>query len=65
MSASRDGRQIVFGKGNSLFVAAADGSGVRQLLTASGAVFVPRWSSDGESDIRWSSTMSAHLGSVS
>ncbi len=38
VSASRDGRQIVFGKGNSLFVAAADGSGVRQLLTASGTV---------------------------
>ncbi len=47
VSASRDGRQIVFGKGNGLYVATADGSGVRQLLTASGEVFGPRWSFDG------------------
>jgi Tol biopolymer transport system component/DNA-binding winged helix-turn-helix (wHTH) protein len=44
---SRDGETLVFGKGQDLYVAKADGSGPRRLATLAGNVFRPRLSPDG------------------
>ena len=44
---SPDGSKVVYAKGNSLFEARTDGSGVRKILTASGFVDSPIWSPDG------------------
>ncbi len=45
---SADGGQLVFGKGSALFIANADGGGIRQLFSAAGSVFAPRISTDGK-----------------
>lgn len=45
---SSDGRHLVFGKGTSLYVANADGTGARELYPASGSVFAARFSADGK-----------------
>lgn len=50
---SRDRRHLVYGTGQELYLAAADGSGARKLATASGPVFWPRISPDGKT-IRFS-----------
>jgi len=42
-----DGQKIVHARGQDLFVANADGSESRKLLTAPGRIFWPRWSPDG------------------
>jgi serine/threonine protein kinase len=46
---SPDGKSLVFGKGNELFVAKSDGSSQRRILTASGTSSDLRWSPDGAS----------------
>jgi len=46
---SSDGRQLVFGKGSSLYIANTDGSGPHQIFSATGSVFAPRISADGKS----------------
>ena len=45
---SRDGQQLTFTKGSDLYLATSNGSEVRQLFTASGSVFAPRFSPDGQ-----------------
>ena len=45
---SADGHQLVFSKGSKLFIAAANGSSVREVYTAKGSVFAPRFSPDGK-----------------
>ena len=45
---SADGKHLVFGRGAKLFVANADGSFPREILTAGGSVFAPRFSPDGK-----------------
>lgn len=44
---SKDGQQLAFSKGSDLFIASSTGSEVRQLFTANGSVFAPRFSPDG------------------
>ncbi|MGO9086274.1 MAG: hypothetical protein ACLQBK_13695 [Candidatus Sulfotelmatobacter sp.] len=44
---SSDGQRLVFSKGSVLYVAGATGSQVRELFTANGSVFAPRFSPDG------------------
>ncbi len=46
---STDGQQLAFGKGSTLNVANSDGTVARQLYTANGSVFAPRFSPDGKS----------------
>ena len=46
---SRDRKQLVYGTGQDLYLAAGDGSGARKLITAAGTVFWPRISPDGKS----------------
>ena len=45
---SRDGQLIAFGKGSGLFIASATGTKERELFTADGTVFAPRFSPDGQ-----------------
>ena len=45
---SADGRQLAFGKGSVLYLASATGTQVRDLFTADGSVFAPRFSPDGQ-----------------
>jgi Tol biopolymer transport system component len=45
---SGDGRQLAFGKGSVLYLASATGTQVRELFTAAGSVFAPRFSPDGQ-----------------
>ena len=45
---SSDGRHLVFVKASTLFLANADGSGARELYTATGSVFAPHFSSDSK-----------------
>jgi Tol biopolymer transport system component len=45
---SADGRQLAFGKGPVLYLASATGTQVRDLFTAEGSVFAPRFSPDGQ-----------------
>jgi Tol biopolymer transport system component len=45
---SIDGKQIVFSKGSILFLASSTGKQVKELLTAKGSVFAPRFSPDGQ-----------------
>jgi len=45
---SGDGRQLAFGKGSVLYLASATGTQVRDLFTADGSVFAPRFSPDGQ-----------------
>jgi Tol biopolymer transport system component len=44
---SPDARRIALAKGRFLYVADADGSNERLLVSAAGIVFLPRWSPDG------------------
>jgi len=44
---SGDGQQLVFAKGSVLCLASSTGSQVRELYTANGSVFAPRFSPDG------------------
>ena len=44
---SPDGRQLAFAKGSDLFLANADGTNARKLITVSGSVFSIRFSPDG------------------
>ena len=44
---SANGRQLVFSKGSSLYIANADGSNAREIFAAPGSVFAPRISADG------------------
>lgn len=50
---SRDRKQLVYGRGQDLYLAAGDGSGARKLTTAAETVFWPRISPDGNT-IRFS-----------
>jgi len=45
---SADGKHLVFAKDSDLFVANADGSEVRKVYTAAGAIFAARFSPDGQ-----------------
>jgi Tol biopolymer transport system component len=45
---SIDGKQIVLSKGSILFLASSTGKQVRELFTANGSVFAPRFSPDGQ-----------------
>jgi Tol biopolymer transport system component len=45
---SVDGQLLAFGKGSVLYLASATGAGARELFTANGAVFAPRFSPDGQ-----------------
>ena len=45
---SGDGGQLAFGKGSVLYLANATGTQVRDLYTADGTVFAPRFSPDGQ-----------------
>jgi len=45
---SPDGEQIVYARGNELFVAMPDGSESRRLVTLTGSASWPRWSPDGK-----------------
>lgn len=45
---SVDGQHLAFGKGSVLYVASATGTQVRELFTANGSVFAPRFSPDGQ-----------------
>jgi Tol biopolymer transport system component len=45
---SADGQHLVFGKGQALYLASSTGKQVRELFTASGSVFGPRFSPDGQ-----------------
>jgi Tol biopolymer transport system component len=45
---SADGKQLVFAKASVLYLANATGTRVRELFTAKGSVFAPRFSPDGQ-----------------
>ena len=45
---SKDGQQLALGKGSVLYLASSTGSRERELYTANGSVFAPRFSPDGE-----------------
>jgi Tol biopolymer transport system component len=45
---SADGQQLAFGKGSVLYLASPAGAQVRELFTANGSVFAPRFSPDGQ-----------------
>lgn len=45
---SADGNQLAFGKGSVLYLASSTGAEVRQLFKASGSVFAPKFSPDGQ-----------------
>lgn len=45
---SADGKQLAFAKDSDLFVASGDGSKPHKIHTASGSVFAPRFSPDGQ-----------------
>jgi Tol biopolymer transport system component len=45
---SGDGQHLAFGKGSVLYLASSTGTRVRELFTASGSVFAPRFSPDGQ-----------------
>ncbi len=45
---SANGQNILYGADGALYVAKADGSESRKLITVSGHVFQPRWSPDGK-----------------
>ncbi len=45
---SVDGRRLAFGKGSVLYVASSKGTQVRELFTANGSVFAPRFSPDSQ-----------------
>ncbi|MGA1987153.1 MAG: hypothetical protein ABSG72_12880 [Candidatus Sulfotelmatobacter sp.] len=45
---SADGRQLVFSKGSTLFVAGANGAQAHAVFTANGTVFGPHFSPDGQ-----------------
>jgi Tol biopolymer transport system component len=45
---SMDGQHLAFGKGSVLYLASATGTQVRELFTAAGSVFAPRFSPDGK-----------------
>ena len=45
---SANGQQLVLAKGSILYLANAKGADVRELYTANGSVFAPRFSADGE-----------------
>lgn len=44
---SADGAELAFGKGPALYLASATGTQVREVFTANGSVFAPRFSPDG------------------
>ncbi len=44
---SPDGQHVAFANGRFLYIANADGSDVRRIVTGDGVVFWPRWSPDG------------------
>ena len=44
---SRDGKQLAFAKGSDIFLANADGTNVRKLITLSGSAYQIRFSPDG------------------
>jgi Tol biopolymer transport system component len=45
---SMDGQQLAFGKGSVLYLASSMGTHARELFTANGSVFKPRFSPDGQ-----------------
>jgi Tol biopolymer transport system component len=45
---SPDGRQLAFGKGSVLYLASSTGTQVREVFSANGSVFAPRFSPDGQ-----------------
>src|SRR5216683_3119606 len=45
---SMDGQQLAFGKGSILYLASSKGDQARELFTANGSVFTPRFSADGQ-----------------
>jgi Tol biopolymer transport system component len=45
---SRNGQELAFGKGSTLYIAEANGSAERAIFTASGSIFAPRFSPDGK-----------------
>lgn len=45
---SEDGQHLAFGKGTILYLASATGTQVREVFTANGSVFAPRFSPDGQ-----------------
>lgn len=45
---SANGQSILYGANGALYVAKADGSESRKLITVNGGVFQPRWSPDGK-----------------
>ncbi len=45
---SMDGQQLAFGKGSILYLASSKGDQARELFTANGSVFTPRFSPDGQ-----------------
>src|SRR6266567_1605153 len=45
---SKDGQQLVFAKGSALYLSNAAGTQVRELYTATGSVFAPHFSPDGQ-----------------
>ncbi len=45
---SADGKQLVYAKGSSLYIANAAGAQAHQIYLASGSVFAPRFSPDGQ-----------------
>lgn len=45
---SRDGKQLVYARDQDLYVANADGTESRKLVSLRGAAWVPRWSPDGK-----------------
>ncbi|HTM38381.1 MAG TPA: winged helix-turn-helix domain-containing protein [Terriglobales bacterium] len=59
---ARDGKQIVYAEGHSLFLTDSSGKGARKLADVAGTAWWPRWSPDG-TRIRF--TVLAELGSQS
>jgi Tol biopolymer transport system component len=45
---SADGQYLVFSKGTKLYIANAEGYGAREIFTANGSVFAPRFSPNGK-----------------
>jgi Tol biopolymer transport system component len=56
---SADGKYLVFSKGAKVYVASADGTSAREVYTADGTVFAPRFSPDGKR-IRFTVGNTAH-----
>jgi Tol biopolymer transport system component/DNA-binding winged helix-turn-helix (wHTH) protein len=60
---SPDGHSIAVAKGRFLYIADADGSNARRVVTAAGIIYAPKWSLDGHS-LRFSENLGSNQNQI-